>query len=403
MKLCVIGCGYVGLVTGTCFAETGNHVIAVEKNPERLNLLNEGRSPIYEPGLDELMERNIAKGRLQFSDDLGAGLAEGDIIFICVGTPPGEDGSTDLTAVLEVAESIGRTISSYKVVVMKSTVPVGTCRKIRDKIASLTDQEFDVVMNPEFLKEGAALDDFFRPDRVVIGGESEIAMRKMRHLYAPFLRTGKPLIAMRTESAEMTKHASNAMLASRISFINEVAALCEAAGADVEEVRRGMASDARIGSAFLFPGLGFGGSCFPKDLRSLAHAGGELGVKMHISQAATAVNLEARERFLNRIAAHFGGNLEGKRIAFWGLAFKPRTDDVREAPALWLIQNILAKWPGAEIVAHDPIAAKPRAPNCPTPSASSMRNTTPLKMPTRSSSAPNGTNIGRPISSACIR
>jgi len=356
MKLCVIGCGYVGLVTGACFAETGNRVIAVEKDPERVRMLRGGESPIYEPGLDELMQRNIAKERLIFTDDLPRGLDESDIVFICVGTPPAEDGSTDLTAVMEVARAIGSVIKDYKLIVMKSTVPVGTCKRVAAEISKATDVEFDVAMNPEFLKEGAALDDFFRPDRVVVGADTERAIKKLHYLYAPFLRTGKPFMAMRTESAEMTKHASNAMLAARISFVNEVAALCEAAGADVEEVRRGMAADHRIGPSFLFPGLGFGGSCFPKDLRSLAQVGRACDVQMHLSEAATTVNIRTRERFLKRIQNHFGGDLNGKVLAFWGLAFKPRTDDVREAPAIWLIQKILANWPDAVIRAHDPVA-----------------------------------------------
>jgi len=356
MKLCVIGCGYVGLVTSTCFAETGNHVIAVEKDQRRIDMLRKGNSPIYEPGLDELMTRNIAKGRLSFSDDLPKAIDESDYLFICVGTPPAPDGSTDLTAVLDVARTIGKNIKSYKIIIMKSTVPVGTCKKAERAIAALTDVEFDVTMNPEFLKEGAALDDFFRPDRVVVGASTEKGIKQMRYLYQPFLRTGKPFIAMCTESAEMTKHASNAMLAARISFINEISHLCEIAGADVEEVRRGMAADRRIGPAFLFPGLGFGGSCFPKDLRSLAHVGKSQGARMYMSEAASTANLGARQRFLDRIALHFDNDLNGKTLAFWGLAFKPRTDDIREAPSIWLIQNILERWPDAVIRAHDPIA-----------------------------------------------
>jgi len=356
MRLCVIGCGYVGLVTGACFAEMGNDVIAVDNNTGRIEMLERGESPIYEPGLSELLVRNTSEGRLTFTSDIKSAVTSSNVVFICVGTPPAPDGSTDMTAVMAVARSIAENLNGYKVVVMKSTVPVGTCKRVAELIASLTTQEFDMASNPEFLKEGAALDDFFRPDRVVVGADSDRAMRVMRNLYSPFLRTGKPFIAMRTESSELTKHASNAMLASRISFINEVALLCQVTGADVEEVRRGMAADGRIGSQFLFPGLGFGGSCFPKDLRSLAHVGRESGSRMHLSEAATAVNIEARSRFLDLIADYFGGDLNGKRLAFWGLAFKPRTDDIREAPSVWIIQRALEKWPQVVIRAHDPIA-----------------------------------------------
>ncbi|MCD6406076.1 MAG: UDP-glucose/GDP-mannose dehydrogenase family protein [Planctomycetes bacterium] len=356
MRLCIIGCGYVGLVTGTCFAEMGNNVVAVDKDARRVEMLCGGSVPIHEPGLAELAKTNQAAGRLQFSTDLAAGVDSAQIIFICVGTPPAPDGATDLSAVVAVSRAIAASMKEPKLIVVKSTVPAGTCARITEEISSLTDTAFEVASNPEFLKEGVAIDDFLRPDRVVVGAESPAARETLRRLYAPFLRTGKPFMAMATASAEMTKHASNAMLAARISFINEVAALSEAVGADVEEIRRGMAADTRIGSSFLFPGVGFGGSCFPKDLRSLAHLGRTNGVEMFSSEAATTMNRLARERFLQRIAAHFDNDLDGRRLAFWGLAFKPRTDDVREAPAVWIIDAILAKWPAADIRAHDPQA-----------------------------------------------
>jgi len=356
MKLTIVGCGYVGLVTGTCFAEMGNHVMAVDRDAARIEQLMRGEMPIHEPGLAELVVRNSADGRLEFTTDTAEGTRHGDVIFICVGTPPAEDGSSDLTAVISVAEAVAENARSPKLVVVKSTVPVGTCKMLAEKMAQRAEAAIEVASNPEFLKEGAALDDFFRPDRVVVGAQSERAMETLRRLYAPFLRTGKPFIAMSTASAELTKHASNAILASRISFINEVAALCETVGADVEEVRRGMAADQRIGARFLFPGLGFGGSCFPKDLLSLAHVGRRTGTPMPVCEAATAVNQRARQRFLDRIALHFDGDLDGRVLAFWGLAFKPRTDDVREAPAVWLIQQIARRWPGAQLRAHDPAA-----------------------------------------------
>ncbi len=360
MKLCVVGCGYVGLVTGTCLAEMGNDVTAVDKDPERVAMLQRGEMPIHEPGLGELVQRSAAGERFTFTTDLAEGVRRSDVVFVCVGTPPREDGSTDLRAVLEVARGVARAMPDYRLVVIKSTVPVGTGRRVAEEMAALTDQPFDVASNPEFLKEGAAVEDFFRPDRIVVGAESERALRLLRAIYAPFLRTGRPFIAMGCASAEMTKHASNAMLAARISFINELAGLCEAAGADVEEVRLGVAADRRIGPQFLFPGLGFGGSCLPKDILSLAHVGRRHGRAMHITEAAHAVNLEARSRFLDRIAAHFGGGLGGRTLAFWGLAFKPRTDDVREAPAIWLIRELLSRWPEARVRAHDPVAM-PRA------------------------------------------
>ncbi len=362
MKLCIVGCGYVGLVSATCFAEMGNDVVCVDCDRERIETLQRGEMPIYEPGLAELVERNAEGGRLHFTTDMAEGVGHGQVVFICVGTPAAQDGSTDLSAVMSVARQIARHMDDYRLVVIKSTVPAGTCRQAAEEMRALTDVEFDVASNPEFLKEGAAVDDFFRPDRVIVGADSESPLRTMKALYAPFLRTGRPLLAMSTLSAEMTKQAANTMLAVRISLINELAGLCEATGADVEEVRLGMAADRRIGSQFLFPGLGFGGSCLPKDIRSLADVGRSNNHPMHIAEAAHQVNMEARERFLRRIAAHFEGDLNGRTLAFWGLAFKPRTDDVREAPAIWLMQRISERWPEARLRGHDPEAnARARA------------------------------------------
>ena len=358
MNLTIIGSGYVGLVTGTCFAEMGNEVVCLDINPERVDMINRGEAPIYEPGLEELIERSVEDGRLRATTDAKEAIHHGEIIFVCVGTPPAADGSTDMSQILSSAKAIGENLNDYKVVVMKSTVPVGTCKMLKEEIAKFTDKEFAVASNPEFLKEGDAVDDFFKPDRVVVGSDSDRALDILENLYSPFLRTGKPFLRMSAESSELTKHASNAMLAVRISFINEVAGLCEKVGADVREVRRGMSSDSRIGSTFLFPGLGFGGSCFPKDTRSLADVGRKFGHPMHLTDSASIVNQNARQRFLDRLVEHYSGDLNDKTIAFWGLAFKPGTDDVREAPAIWLIQQILDRWPAAKIRAVDPVANK---------------------------------------------
>ncbi|MBN1515188.1 UDP-glucose/GDP-mannose dehydrogenase family protein [Candidatus Sumerlaeota bacterium] len=361
MRLTIIGTGYVGLVTGVCFAEMGNDVKCIDIDPNRVAMINQGESPIYEPGLQELLQRNVEDGRLVCTGDYDEGVRYGEVIFICVGTPPGDDGSTDMTQVLAAAQAISERMDSYKLIVMKSTVPVGTCRMLKEQIARQTGCGFDVASNPEFLKEGTAVEDFFKPDRIIAGSDSSRALDMLEALYQPFLRTGKPFIRMSAESSELTKHASNAMLAVRISFINEIAGLCEKVGADVREVRRGMASDRRIGSTFLFPGLGFGGSCFPKDARSLADVGQKNGHPMLITSAACQVNQAARERFLQRIIERFEAELNGKTLAFWGLAFKPGTDDIREAPAIWLIQQLLDRFPQIRIAAHDPVAMKTAA------------------------------------------
>ncbi|MHC4788495.1 MAG: UDP-glucose dehydrogenase family protein [Planctomycetota bacterium] len=356
MKLCIVGCGYAGLVTGTCLAEMGNHVLAVDKDGERIEKLRRGQTPIYERGLADLIARNLEDGRLRFTDDIGEAVDHGVAIMICVGTPPAPDGTADLSAVMEVAGAIGDRMRSYMLIVIKSTVPVGTCARVAREIAARTDADFDVAFNPEFLKEGTAVEDFFKPDRVILGADTERALSTLRMLYGPFARAGKPLIEMSAASAEMTKHAANAMLATRISFINELAALCEAAGADISEVREGMAADTRIGPQFLFPGLGFGGSCLPKDIRALAQVARSHGRPLRVCEAAHAANREARERFLEKVVAHFGGDLNGRVLAVWGLAFKPRTDDIREAPAIWMIGSVLERWPRAIVRAHDPAA-----------------------------------------------
>ncbi len=356
MNLCVVGCGYVGLVTGTCLGEMGNEVALVDVDPERVDALGRGEVPIYEPGLSELVRRNADEGRVRFTVDLAGAVKGASVVFICVGTPAAPDGSSDLSALMDVAQGIGESMDGYRLVVVKSTVPVGTCARVCEMLAGLTEHEFDVASNPEFLKAGAAVNDFLRPDRVVVGVESDRALHILQEVYSPFLRTGRPFIAMSVPSAEITKQAANAMLATRISFINELAALCEATQADVEEVRMGIASDSRIGPQFLFPGLGFGGSCLPKDTRSLAHTGMERGVPMHVTKASYTVNDEGRQRFLDRIASHFAGGLGAATLAFWGTAFKPRTDDVRESPGVWLIQQVLARWPTCSVRAHDEVA-----------------------------------------------
>lgn len=356
MKICVIGTGYVGLVTGTCFAESGNDVICVDVDSKKIELLNEGKIPFYEPGLEELVHRNVSEGRLRFSTDLEGAVKESLIIFISVGTPELDGGVPDLRAVLEVAHSIGRAINSYKIVVHKSTVPVGTAEKVREIIAKETKTEFDIVSNPEFLKEGSALEDFMKPDRVVIGADDPRVAEIMKALYAPFVRTDKPVLIMDIKSAEMTKYVANAILATRISFMNEMANLCDLVGADVDCVRRGVGADSRIGHAFLFPGVGYGGSCFPKDVRALIHTGTEVGYELNIMKAVEHVNNLQRQAFINKIFQHFSGNVRNRKIALWGLAFKPRTDDMREAPSITVINALLNK--GANISAYDPEAMK---------------------------------------------
>ena len=355
MNICVVGTGYVGLVVGTCFAENGNRVVGVDANPDKIRTLEEGNIPIYEPGLLELVRRNREEERLSFTTDLVPSVQQADVVFIAVGTPEGEDGSADLSHVLGVAKEIAAAMNGYKVVVLKSTVPVGTNKKVTAVLNEGTDHEFDVVSNPEFLKEGTALDDFMYPDRVVIGANSQRAADVMNELYSPFVRTGKPIYAMDPQSAEVTKYAANAMLATRISFMNEIARLCERVDANVNLVRQGIGSDSRIGFSFLFPGPGYGGSCFPKDVKALVKTASEVGYKMAIVQATEEVNADQKRFMVPKIVKRLGEDLSGKVIGVWGLAFKPRTDDMREAPSITMIEDLLAR--GATIRAFDPEAA----------------------------------------------
>jgi len=354
MKVTVVGTGYVGLVVGACLAETGNDVICGDVDAKKIEGLNQDILPIYEPGLEEYVHRNRVAGRLTFTTDIPAAIAAADVIFIAVGTPPDEDGSADLKHVLAVADQIGKHAAREVVVVTKSTVPVGTAEKVAEAIRPHAKVPFHMCSNPEFLKEGAAVDDFMKPDRVVVGVASDVARERMGELYAPFVRTGKPIIFMDIPSAEMTKYAANAMLATRISFMNEIANLCERVGANVDLVRKGIGSDARIGPAFLFPGPGYGGSCFPKDVKALMRTSEERGAPMGVLQAVEAANERQKHRLFEKVNAAFGGALRGKRIALWGLAFKANTDDMRESPALVLIDELLAA--GATVVAHDPAA-----------------------------------------------
>ncbi len=355
MKISVIGTGYVGLVTGTCFAESGNEVLCIDNNPEKIEALNNGQVPIYEPGLENLFERNTKEGRLKFSGSLKDGVEHGEIIFLALPTPPQEDGSADLKYVLQVAEQIAELLTEYRIIVTKSTVPVGTADKIRAKMSPKTDVKFDVVSNPEFLREGVAVQDFMKPDRVVVGTSSEHARSRMEHLYKPFVRQGNPIYFMDERSSEMTKYAANSFLATKISFMNEVANICEAVGADVDDVRIGIGSDTRIGKRFLFPGVGYGGSCFPKDVQALHFTAKAHNYPFKILDAVMTVNEEQKARMFEKLAVFFAdGGLKGKRIAVWGLAFKPETDDIREAPALVLIQRLLNV--GAEVAAFDPVA-----------------------------------------------
>jgi UDPglucose 6-dehydrogenase len=356
MKIAVIGTGYVGLVAGACLAETGNDVVCADILEEKIARLKRGEVPIYEPGLEPLIESNLAAGRLTFTTDVPAAVRASEVIFIAVGTPPGEDGSADLKHVLDVARTIGESMNGVKVVITKSTVPVGTARLVREAIEATTEYEVHVCSNPEFLKEGAAVEDFMKPDRVVLGVDSEYAAEVLRDLYAPFVRTGHSILIMDVPSAEITKYAANSMLATRISFMNAVARLCEVTGADVDAVRRGVGSDSRIGPGFLFPGAGFGGSCFPKDLKALVKTMSDLGVDASILQAVEAVNETQKRTLLDRLTRRLGDDLTGKVIAVWGLAFKPNTDDMREAPSLVTIEGLLER--GAEVVAHDPVAAE---------------------------------------------
>jgi UDPglucose 6-dehydrogenase len=356
MKIAVIGSGYVGLVAGTCFAETGNDVVCVDRDQAKIDALRAGRIPIYEPGLEEMVKRNVAEERLTFTTDTAAAVRDSLVIFIAVGTPAGDDGSSDLSMVLAVARDIGKAMNGYKVVVDKSTVPVGTAGKVAAAIRAETKHPFEVVSNPEFLKEGAAIDDFMKPDRVVIGCADPKAGEIMREIYSPFVRTGKPILLMDVASAEMTKYAANAMLASRISFMNEMALLCEKVGANVDMVRQGIGTDARIGPAFLFPGVGYGGSCFPKDVKALLRTSEERGMELHSVKAAEAANERQKKVLFDKISKHYGGKIRGLTFAVWGLAFKPRTDDMREAPSIVLIKALLEA--GAKVKASDPEAAK---------------------------------------------
>jgi UDPglucose 6-dehydrogenase len=353
MKIAVIGTGYVGLVAGTCFADSGNDVVCVDIDERKIAMLRNGEVPIYEPGLRELIDKNATERRLSFSTDLPSAVAPSDVVFIAVGTPEGETGEADLQYVLGAARQIGRAITHYTVIVDKSTVPVGTADKVRAEIASVTNTEFDVVSNPEFLKEGAALEDFLKPDRVVIGVESERARRVMADLYAPFVRTENPILFMDLRSAEMTKYAANAMLATRISFMNDVAALCERVGADVDQVRRGMGADRRIGYPFLFPGVGYGGSCFPKDVKALIRMAREEGIELDLLRAVERTNERQKRLLLQKALKHFG-SIEKRTFAVWGLSFKPKTDDMRESPAVALVEGLLGK--GARVQCHDPVA-----------------------------------------------
>lgn len=359
MKITVVGSGYVGLVTGACFAETGAEVICVDNNVDKIERLKRGEIPIYEPGLDQLVDRNITRERLFFSTDLKESLEDCSVAFIAVGTPPGEDGSADLKHVLEVAHEIGRHATDYIVVVTKSTVPVGTAVKVSEALAyefSMrgADFGFDVVSNPEFLKEGNAIDDFMKPDRIVVGVSTERAAEVMKKLYAPFVLNGHPIIIMDIPSAEMTKYAANAMLATKISFMNDIANLCEIVGADINLVRKGIGSDNRIGNKFIYPGIGYGGSCFPKDVKALIQTGKENQYSLNILQAVEDVNLRQKQLLFNKAYSYFDGNLSGLTIAIWGLAFKPHTDDMREAPSIVIINNLLHF--GATVKVYDPEA-----------------------------------------------
>ena len=356
MKIAVVGTGYVGLVTGTCFAETGNEVVCVDINQAKVDMLNAGKMPIYEPDLDTLFERNKKEGRLKFTTDLASGIEGAKVIFLALPTPPGEDGSADLKYILQVADDLGKTMKHYAVIVDKSTVPVGTADKVNAAIKKHATVEFDVVSNPEFLKEGVAVEDFMKPERVVVGTSSERAKKIMEELYEPFVRQDNPIVFMDERSAEVTKYAANSFLATKISFMNEIARLCEKVGADVDMVRLGIGTDSRIGKRFLFPGLGYGGSCFPKDVQALHYTANEYGYNFQILDAVMKVNYEQRKAFYEKISAYFKGNLKGKKIALWGLAFKPNTDDIREAPALYLIDKFLEA--GATVSTYDPEGMK---------------------------------------------
>jgi UDPglucose 6-dehydrogenase len=354
MKIAVVGTGYVGLVTGTCFAETGNTVTCIDIDQKKVQKLKGGMITIYEPGLEQLFERNIKQERLFFTTNLQEGIKDAKVIFLALPTPPGEDGSADLKYILKVADDLGPILEDYTVIVDKSTVPVGTAEKVRSRIAKNAKVEFDVVSNPEFLREGVAVEDFMKPERVVIGTTSPKAKKVMETLYAPYVRQGNPLVFMDEKSAELTKYAANSFLAVKISFMNEIANLCELVGADVDAVRKGIGTDSRIGKRFLFPGIGYGGSCFPKDVQALAKSASDANYNFKILKAVMDVNATQKTKLVDKVKQHFGGSLKGKTIAVWGLAFKPHTDDIREAPALYNIEEFLKE--GAIVKAHDPEA-----------------------------------------------
>lgn len=360
MNISVIGTGYVGLVAGACFADSGNKVYCVDIDDRKIQKLKQGEIPIYEPGLKDIVDRNIEHKRIHFTTNIEEGVDHGEIIFIAVGTPSSVDGSADLKYVLEVARSIAKSMKEHKIVVLKSTVPVGTHALVATEMKTHTKISFDIVNNPEFLKEGSAIDDFAKPERVVVGTSSQAAYDKMASLYSPFVRQGNPIIHMDNKSAEITKYACNAFLATRISFMNDMANLCDAVGADIEMIRKGMATDSRIGKYFLYPGVGYGGSCFPKDVKAILKTAKENGKKLEVIQSAEDVNDKQKFVLFEKISKHYNGNLKGKKIAVWGLAFKPNTDDMREAPSITIINNLLAN--GAEVTAYDPEAhetAKP--------------------------------------------
>ncbi|NOZ13318.1 MAG: UDP-glucose/GDP-mannose dehydrogenase family protein [Acidobacteria bacterium] len=354
MKICVIGTGYVGLVAGTCFANSGNTVYGIDVDVEKIEKLKNGTIPIYEPGLAEMVKNNLDKKRLIFSTSIKDGVENADIIFIAVGTPEDEDGSADLSYVLSAARSIAKHMKGYKIIVNKSTVPVGTADKVRETVAEITSYPFDIVSNPEFLKEGAAVDDFLKPDRIIVGAESRKAIDTMIDLYTPFVRKRERLIIMDNRSAEMTKYAANAMLATRISFMNDLSILAEKVGADIEAIRKGIGSDSRIGISFLFPGVGYGGSCFPKDVKAILKTGDKYGHHLRIVDAVEQVNRSQPLHLLDKITSHFGSDLSGRHFAVWGLSFKPNTDDMREAPVIPVIRELIQN--GATVTAYDPVA-----------------------------------------------
>lgn len=356
MNIAVVGTGYVGLVSGTCFADSGNNVICVDNNQKKLAKLNNKEIPIYEPGLNTLFKRSVREDRLTFTSDLKDAVQQSEIVFLCLPTPPNADGQADLSFVLQVAEELGPMLNNYKVIVNKSTVPVGTADKVRAKIKKTTEQEFDVVSNPEFLREGAAVDDFLKPERVVIGSRSEKAVEKMQLLYEPFVRSGNPIIVMDERSAELTKYAANSLLATKITFMNEIANICERVGANVDNIRRGIGTDSRIGKRFLFAGIGYGGSCFPKDVQAIHYTAGEYGYDFEILDSVMKVNHQQKVALFPKIEDFYKGDLSEKTIAVWGLSFKPETDDTREAPAIYLIRKLIES--GAHIKAYDPEASK---------------------------------------------